>query len=604
MYRSTQDGKFLYVNPALATMLGYSIDELLETNLNTQICADATQRLRMFAEYRDRGVIDGVRVHWKRRDGIPLTVQIYGHFVENEGEHGEASFDASVLDVTAIEAADAKLASQREEVARTATILDLVVRQMPAIYWLVDPELRLSRTGGAVAQILGYHPDTYLGQTLHEILRDAPASNDPIAAHQRALAGETVTYESEYLGKQLANTLCPHRIDGVIHGVIGTAIDVTASRAIERRMVDAQRAESLGVLAGGLAHDFNNLLVAILGNADLGLRDTVPGAPGRSSLENIRVASLRAAELTDQLLAYAGRGGVSAGRVVVRPVVEELVRISAPTMPANVAIRVEIADDLAIQGDAAQIRQVLLNLVTNARDALGEATGSIAITARLVHTTEASSPDDIISVPIGSYVQLDIADDGPGIDSDTRRRIFEPFFTTKRTGHGLGLAAVLGIVRSHMGGLRLVSAPGEGTRFEVLWPVTTPAAEPAVPVAPSPARRTVLVIDDEDLVRDVVARMIEDLGYAAITAADGETGLALVEQQVIDAVLVDLSMPQMSGAEVVAALRVSNPALPVILCTGFDRDRRGPIQADAYLPKPFRIEALEQLLAQVLRPRS
>ncbi len=595
MYRSTQEGRFLYVNHALAAMLGYTTQELLEINLNTDIYFDVTVRPQLIEEYRARGVIDGVRVHWKHRSGRSVTVQIFGHVVEDE--HGKASFDASVLDVTAIEAANEKLVSQREEVARTATILDLVVRQMPALYWLMDHDLRIVRTGGAVRAVLGYDPDTYVGTTLYDVERHTPSNGDSVAKHLRALAGETVVYETEYLNKHLATTLCPHRVDGVIRGVIGTAIDVTASRALERRMVDAQRAESLGVLAGGLAHDFNNLLVAILGNADLGLRDTTPGAPGRAALENIRFASLRAAELTDQLLAYAGRGGVSASRVVARPVVDELLRISAPTMPENVAIRVDIPVDLAIRGDAAQVRQVLLNLINNARDALGERGGSIAITAKLVRAAGDVDVNDVISAPVGTFVELVITDDGPGIDREMRRRIFEPFFTTKSTGHGLGLAAVLGIIRSHMGGLRLMSSPGEGTQFTVLWPATTTLEQPVVE---PPSLRTVLVIDDEDLVRDVVARMIEDLGYTAVTAPDGQTGLDLIANQSIDAVLVDLTMPRMSGADVVAALRISRPTLPVILCTGFDRDRRGPVSADAFLPKPFRIEALEQMLAKVL----
>ena len=505
-----------------------------------------------------------------------------------------------MLDVTAIEAANLKLVSQREEVSRTATILDIVVRQMPAIYWLVDRDLRILRTGGAIQEVLGYAPDKNLGLTLHETHREDPGSVDPIEAHERALAGETVTYETEYRGKQLATTLCPHRIDDAIRGVIGTCIDVTASRALERRMVDAQRAESLGVLAGGLAHDFNNLLVAILGNADLGLRDTVPGAPGRAALDNIRYASLRAAELTDQLLAYAGRGGVATTSVDTRPVVDELLRISAPAMPSNVSVLVDIPDRLAIRGDAAQIRQVLLNLITNARDALGERGGSITVRGQLVQHRGNVTADDIVSAQAGEYVQLEIADNGPGIDRETRRRIFEPFFTTKSNGHGLGLAAVLGIVRSHSGGLRVVSTPGDGARFEVLWPATTAPNEEAA-VTPI-ALRTVLVIDDEDLVRDVVARMIEDLGYSAVTASDGQSGLDLIEQRPIDAVLVDLTMPRMSGADVIAILRVKNPELPIVLCTGFDRDRRGPVQADAYLPKPFRIEALEQTLAKILRP--
>ncbi len=595
MYRAREDGGFVHVNPALAAMLGYSTQELLGKNLNSDVYVDASVRQRLIVTHRALGVIDGIRVHWKHRDGHELTVQIFCHVVDDEA--GQETFDASVLDVTEIEAANRILELQREEVTRTATILDMVVRQMPALYWLVDHDLRVVRTGGAVMEILGIPPDTHLGKTLHEVLSADPVSPD-IALHNRALAGETITYESEYLNKHLANTLCPHRVDGVTRGVIGTAIDVTTSRALERRMVDAQRAESLGVLAGGLAHDFNNLLVAILGNADLGLRDTVPGAPGRSALENVRFASLRAAELTDQLLAYAGRSGVSDARVLARPVVDELLRISAPTFPDHVSIVVDIPDDLAMRGDAAQIRQVVLNLIINARDALGGTSGSISITGRLVQHEGQTDPEDVISAPSGSYAQLAIADTGPGIDRETRHRIFEPFFTTKSTGHGLGLAAVLGIVRAHAGGLRLVSAPGSGARFEVMWPATTRLA--AQPVAVAPARRTILVIDDEELVRDVVARMIEDLGYAAVTAANGQCGLDLIATQPIDAVLVDLTMPQMSGADVVAALRTSRPSLPVILCTGYDRDRRGPVQADAYLPKPFRIEALEQMLAKVL----
>ena len=592
MYRSSEDGRFHFVNAALVRMLGYdTVEEVLALDLDRDIYVDEHERPRLIATYRSKGVIDGVRAHWRTRDGKRLVVQISGHVVESEA--GGATFDASVVDVTAIE-------SQREELERTARTLDIVVKQVPAMYWLVDRDLRILRTGGAIEEVLGYAPDRWIGHTLYDVNAVEPSSLDPIAVHQRALAGETISYTSEYRDKRLSSTIAPYRRDGEIVGVIGTGIDITAMYALERRMVDAQRAESLGVLAGGLAHDFNNLLVAILGNADLGLRETPAGAPGHAALDNIRNASLRAAELTDQLLAYAGRGGVSSARVSARPLVDELLRISAATLPANVSIDVDIPDDLAMRGDAAQIRQVLLNLIANARDALGPTGGAIAISARLCHHTGEPDVDDVHTVgSSGTFLLVEVADNGPGIDRETRRRIFEPFFTTKSTGHGLGLAAVLGIVRAHSGGLRLISAPGEGARFQVLWPAaTTPVALPAV--AP-PNALTVLVIDDEDLVRDVVARMVEDLGYAAVTAADGIAGLEVVQQRSVDAVLVDLTMPRMSGAEVVAALRERRPDLPIVLCTGYDRDRRGPVEANAYLPKPFRIEALEATLAKLLR---
>jgi PAS domain S-box-containing protein len=472
---------------------------------------------------------------------------------------------------------------------------------MPAIYWIVDHDLRIHSTGGAIKELLGYSPHRFVGVTLAEVHRTEPGTVDPVAQHVRALRGETVTYATQYRSRDLITTVCPHRVGDQIVGVIGTCIDVTASTMLERRMIDAQRAESLGVLAGGLAHDFNNLLVAVLGNADLALREIRPGAPGRPALDNIRQASLRAAELVEQLLAFAGRGGVAATRVSPGPLVDELLRIAGPTIPDNVAIRVEIPEGIAMRGDPGQIRQVVLNLIGNAREALGERGGTIQITATLLHhLTSPSDADDVITPPPGNYVMLEVADNGPGIDRDLRRRIFEPFFTTKSTGHGLGLAAVAGIVRAHGGGLRLRSSPNEGARFCVLWPSTvTPIEQPAVS---PPAARTVLVIDDEDLVRDVVVRMIEDLGYAAIAAADGPAGLAIAARQPIDAVLVDLTMPQMSGVDVVSRLHEQHPDLPVIVCSGYDRGANSRLSADAYLKKPFRIEALEETLAKFLGP--
>jgi len=591
MYRSREDGQFLYVNPALARMLGYTVEELLAKNLNTDIYIDAQERADLIAKFGPAGVVEGALVRWKDRGGKPRFVQIYGHIVEGSSS-GSASFDASILDVT-------DTLTQRETLERTASILELVVRQMPAIYWLVDHDLRILETGGGTMEVLGYANDTYVGTTLYDVPGEEQATVDSISAHKRALAGELVTFNTVYRSKHLANTIGPLRRGDAIIGAIGTAIDVTSSRALERRMVDAQRAESLGVLAGGLAHDFNNLLVAILGNADLGLRDTPRGSPGRDSLENIRSASLRAAELTDQLLAYAGRGDFVPALVTPAPVIDELLRITAPTIPKHISIDVDLPPDLSILGDAAQIRQVALNLINNARDALGERSGTISITGRQIRHRGEPDGYDVITAPAGTYVMLEIADDGPGMTHETRRRIFEPFFTTKHSGHGLGLAAVLGIVRAHLGGLRVISEPGRGARFQVLWPSTEPAATPE-PATPSNLR-TVLVIDDEDLVRDVVARMIEDLGYAAVTAPDGTAGLEVLARRSIDVVLVDLTMPLMNGADVITALRAKQPAIPVVLCSGFDRDRRGPVKADAYLPKPFRIEALEETLAKILR---
>ncbi|MEO7730619.1 MAG: ATP-binding protein [Kofleriaceae bacterium] len=618
MYRCDEAGRLYYVNAALVRLLDYaSPEELLAQNLDRDIYAEPGERARLLQRHRPEGRIDGVRTRWRTKHGHARVVQLHGHVTEDPDG---AYLDVSVIDVTEAEAAHAALRSQRETLETTATMLDLVVRQMPAIYWLVDRDMRLCKTGGAIREMLGYKPGGFLGMTIPEIHQKEPGSADPVVMHQRALAGETVTYATEYRSKHLVTTVCPHRVDDAIVGAIGTCIDVTAHHQLERHMVDAQRAESLGVLAGGLAHDFNNLLIAILGNTDLALREMGPRAPGRTPLEHVRQAGLRATELTDQLLAYAGHGGVASTRVSPGPVLDELLAITAPTMPANVGVRVDMARDLALRGDASQIRQVLLNLINNARDALGAAGGTIAITGRLFRHDGSPHAHDVIASPAGAYVALEVADDGVGMDRETRRRIFEPFYTTKPTGHGLGLAAVAGIIRAHGGGLRLATSPGHGAQFQILWPSMVgasprPSAPPnggAVPSTFTPlevpavvvpaAGHTVLVIDDEELVRDVVARMIEDLGYAAITATDGPTGLAIVDQRVVDAVLVDFTMPRMSGAEVVTALRARRPDLPIVLCSGIDREGRG-VRADAYLPKPFRIDSLDQTLAKLL-PRA
>ena len=601
MFRCDGAGKLRYVNPALVRLLGYdSTEELLALPSSGELYADARDRVRLLERQGTAASTGGTRVHWKTKQGRELTVQIYGHVVEDADE---TSFEASVLDITALEAANAELRRQREDLATTAAMLDLVVRQMTAMYWIVDRDLRICKSGGAIRELLGFAPGTFLGMTIDQVYersdRDDPSAIDTTVMHRRALAGETITYSSEYRNKHLVTTVCPHRSNDVIVGAIGTCFDVTSHYMLERRMVDAQRAESLGVLAGGLAHDFNNLLAAILGNADLALREMAQRAPGRGALDNIRQASLRAAELVGQLLAYAGRGGVASTLVSPCPVIEELLRITAPTMPVNVAVCVDIDRNLVLRGDASQIRQVLLNLINNARDALGARGGTIAITGLLYRHDGAAQADDVVTACAGTYVELEVADDGPGMDGDTRRRIFEPFFTTKPTGHGLGLAAVVGIVRAHGGGLRVDTAPGNGARFQILWPATfTPSA---VAAPPTPANgHTVLIIDDEDLVRDVVARMVEDLGYATITATDGPAGLAIVDHLPVDAVLVDLTMPRATGTEIVRALRERRPDLPIILCSALDREARGG-PADAYLPKPFQIDALDQTLAKLVR---
>jgi len=502
---------------------------------------------------------------------------------------------------------EAELQQQRDAAERRSTIIEQMMRQMPALYWIVDRDLRIVGSGGETVGITGYARGSFYNETIRDVAAADPMSTDTIANHRRALAGETVKVETDYRGKLLATVIGPYRNEaGEIIGAIGTSIDVTPWRLLERRMIDAQRAESLGVLAGGLAHDFNNLLVAVIGNADLALRELGDGKSAHAVIDNIRVAGLRAAELTQQLLAFAGRGGAGTSRVEPAGIVEELLRILAPSIPTEVTVRVDIASGIAVRGDPAQLRQVLLNLLANARDALAGRPGHIAVRAEAQHVTGERQPHDMLTAPAGTYIVIEVEDDGPGMSDDTRRHVFEPFYTTKPTGHGLGLAAVLGIVRAHGGGIRVISTPGAGATFQILWPAaaTAPMRAASPPPETSATGHTVLVIDDEPLVRDVVVRMVEDLGYAAVSCADGDAALALIAERSVDLALVDLSMPNMTGAELVEALRARRPDLPIVVCSGYDRVGKGPAGADAYLAKPFRIDALERTLWKLLPLRS
>ncbi|MEO6776483.1 MAG: PAS domain S-box protein [Kofleriaceae bacterium] len=594
MYRSSRAGVFTYVNASLAKMLGYTVEELMAKNLNHEVYANPEDREPIIERFLPARAVDGAEVEFRKKDGTTITIQLWGHALELAD--GTESFDASILDISEVK-------RQRLELERTAKILDLVVMQMPAMYWVVDRELRIIRTGGAVEELLGYAPDKFRNVRLAAIHRFEPGSVDPVPYHERALRGAVLGYDTTYRGKQLAVTVAPYRHDDQIVGAIGTTLDVTASRALERRLVDAQRAESLGVLAGGLAHDFNNLLVAVIGNADLALRDLPRGMPGRAAVENTRDAGLRAAELTHQLLTFSGRAGAGSTRLAPATVIEELLRIVAASMPPEISVVTSVPAELSLRADPGQLRQVLLNLITNARDALvasGHPRGEIAIRAELIEHDGLPTGDDVLHAPAGGYVRIEVRDDGSGMDDETRRHVFEPFFTTKAHGHGIGLAAVLGIVRAHEGGLRLRTGAGAGAAFEVLWPAASTQLGHAPTPGPSPSTRVVLVIDDEELVRDVIARMVEDLGYGTLTASDGATGLAILEANPIDAVLVDLTMPRMNGRQVIEQLRARRPDLPIIVCSGFDRDGQGRVHADAYLPKPFRIDVLDRTLAKLL----
>ena len=388
-------------------------------------------------------------------------------------------------------------------------------------------------------------------------------------------------------------------------------------RSLERQLLHVQKLESLGVLAGGIAHDFNNLLVSVLGNAGLALAELEPSSPIRSRLMDIELAAQRAAELTRQMLAYAGRGRVLVQQVNLSDLVVELVTLLRTVVARTADIDVRLTDNLPdVEADASQLRQVVMNLVTNAADAIGSAPGRIEITTgRMVATREYLAYSCVGQEPApGEYVFAEIADTGCGMDEKTLARIFDPFFTTKATGRGLGLAAVLGIVRSHKGAIAVESTRGVGSRFRLLIPPVA-AGSSSSEAAGSPQKvqaaiGTILVVDDDDGVRTVATLSLERAGFRVVSARDGEECLALMRNSgaEVDGVLLDMTMPKMSGAQTCRLIAQMRPELPIVLTSGYtepDADGRFDIRDVAgFLQKPFTPSNLVQMVQDALRRRT
>ncbi len=396
---------------------------------------------------------------------------------------------------------------------------------------------------------------------------------------------------------------------------------------MERRLLHAQKLESLGVMAGGIAHDFNNLLAAMMGNMELALSMSGLAEPSRKRVEQALLAARRAADLTRQMLAYSGKGGFDVRSVVLNDLVRDNAHIFQTALGKNVRFVQELTSSLPpIRADAGQIQQVIMNLITNASEAIGDHPGTMTLATRLAHCDAAflgrsrleEKPEP------GWFVHLEVRDTGVGMSEEVQSKLFDPFFSTKFTGRGLGLSAVLGIVRGHRGAIIVDSAPDSGTTFHVLFPVddaivkSSPLPEPSLtsnPVAEAgsdvhPEPELILVVDDEEMVRDLSVEALRHLGYAVITAKDGVEAVRVFQEnhQRIGCVVLDLMMPNMDGVTAFTKLRKIAPDVPVVLCSGYSsREAEQRFAADrpgAFLQKPFSIEALRRAILDVLKNRN
>ena len=521
----------------------------------------------------------------------------------------------------------AQLDRGRAELQESTLRMRAILDNIPDFAWVKGRDGRYLAANAALATVLGRPADTILGRTDDELFDRAVAER--LRSHdQRVLAAGVPQRLEDQLSlgggrvRDVETILTPifDRRREVV-GTTGIARDVSERkreerhrRALEAKMQETQKLESLGVLAGGIAHDFNNLLMGVLGNAGLARLELPPGSPVHECLENMETAALRAAELTRQMLAYAGKGQFVAQPMSLSAVVQEMVHLLGTVISKKATLRLELADGLpSIEADATQIRQVVMNLITNASDALADEVGTITIATGACCADPTYLASSLVGAELapGEYVFVEVRDTGVGMTPETQARIFDPFFTTKFTGRGLGLAAVLGIMRGHQGAIRLESAPGQGTTFRLLFPAA--AAHPAevtgveLAIAEGSLRgRRVLVVDDEVLVRDAVTRMLRHLGTEPVAAVNGCDAISLLDRapDSVDVVLLDMMMPEMSGEETFLEIHDRYPALPVILTSGYDEIEGASRLVDrglaGFIHKPYRLAELQRALERAL----
>jgi signal transduction histidine kinase/ActR/RegA family two-component response regulator len=385
-----------------------------------------------------------------------------------------------------------------------------------------------------------------------------------------------------------------------------------ALRKSERQVLEARRLESLSMLTGGVAHDFNNLLAVILGNSRMAASELPPDSALHVRLARIRAAAEHGAGLTEQMLAYSGRSGVALKPVDLSHLVEEMVDLLRASISEQARLELELAPRAAVEGDTTQIRQVLLNLVTNASEALVGGAGRLLVRTGLVQ----QSAEDLAGAAgaerpqPGAYAYLEVVDDGQGMDATTQARVFEPFFSTKFSGRGLGLAAVLGIVRTHGGVVQIQSGIGIGTRVRVLLPERrADFADPPQSRAGGVASRrsgTILVVDDQDLVLEVAQAFLERAGHRVVTAPGGRAAIEIfrARSREIDAVLLDLAMPDASGEEVLLEIQRVRSDARVIIATGYSAQAASERLAShgvvGFVRKPYQPEEILQQVDRAL----
>jgi PAS domain S-box-containing protein len=625
IFYKDKEGSYLGFNNAFEELYGKTKEEIIGKNVFDLF----PRELAEVYHGKDLEILQdpGTRIYESQLKNAQGVVRdVIFHKASITDMNGQVSgLIGAILDIT-----------ERKQITRSLaeneTRLRTLVNTIPDLVWLKDADGVYLSCNPMFERLYGAREADIVGKTDYDFvdreLADFFREHDRIAVETGKPCSneEWVTFADDG-HKALLNTIKSPMFDaeGGLIGVLGIAHDITEIKnaeterlELERQLLHSQKLESLGVLSGGIAHDFNNLLLAILGNLDLALLNLPDDAAVRRNIDQAVIASKHAAKLTGMMLAYSGKGNFIIKELNLTELVKENANMLSAAIPKSVNLDLQLDHSLPpVMADAGQVQQVVMNLITNAAEAICKDNGTITLSTGVQKFDQATLNSSRVEEKLaaGRYVWMEVSDNGCGMDEDTLQKLFDPFFTTKFTGRGLGMSAVLGIIRAHKGAFLVKSKPGAGTTMLVVLPIASHAqAEEAISKAAtnvSPADScqfsgVVMIVDDEELVRRVSVNMMGALGFQTLVASDGEEALSMFREhgEMIGLVLLDQSMPGMDGVSVFRELRKIKQDIKVLLASGYSEEevseRFTGLGLSGFIHKPFNLHNLSSEVQRVL----
>ena len=621
------DRTITWANKQLESLTGYTEDEMVGRNARFLYHSDDEYEfvgLNKYKQIDERGV-GTVETRFRKKDGSSINVLLSSTPIDQEDLGRGVTF--TVLDIT-------ERKRYEERLKRSKDFLQTIIDSFPESILVINTDHSIAMMNVTARENCApkyLEEDRIHCYQISHHLPEPCLDADSLCPMARVVEtkAKVITEHTHFDkdgNKQSVEVIAAPIFDenGNVIQIIESCIDITSRKEAEqerlqlqRQIQNAQKLESLGILAGGIAHDFNNLLVGVLGNAEIALSKVPSESPARDNLDNIITSSMRAADLAKEMLAYSGKG-----RFVIEPtdlnaLVGEMSTLLETTTSKRAVLQFSLASELSpVNADKTQIRQVFMNLVTNASESMTDNRGVITISTGIdeLNTKQLGEMSGSEEASAGTFEFIEVKDTGCGMDAEILKKIFDPFYTTKFTGRGLGMAATLGIMRGHRGAIAIKSEPGAGTTIRIYFP----CHEDGVAAGEPPEVQdqdswsgvskagTVLIVDDEPLVRETVSNVLKEAGYGVLTASDGEEGVRLFSEQKdeIDLILLDLVMPNMGGVEALGALRNIDPHIRVVLSSGYNEKEtieniagKGP---DGFIQKPYRISELIQIVKRLM----